>query len=291
MIGRTIALACTLALSLAGLARAEMAAVDGGQIYYETCGPKAGDSPDKKVGAIVLIHDGVINSASFDDIWPMLCRDFRVVRYDRRGYGRSPAAKAPYSPQDDLAAVMRAAEMDHASLAGFSFGGGLAVSYAILHPEQVDRLVIAGAAINGFQVSRHFTDRNMHIGLPMIFGNFGGVIANARKDPWVIAPGHGAAKDRAVALIKASPQDFHHQIHDPIRPWPSDLKRMPDLQLPTLIMTGEWDIPDVHAMAGAAQVLIPGSKRIVVKDAGHLMQLEHPKEVAELIGDFVRKAQ
>ena len=81
MIGRTMALACALALT-AGAARAEMVDVDGGQIYYETCG--------KGAQAIVLIHDGVVNSASFDDMWPILCRDFRVVRYDRRGYGKSP---------------------------------------------------------------------------------------------------------------------------------------------------------------------------------------------------------
>src|SRR5258708_2843842 len=139
MIGRMMALACALALT-AGAAPAEMVNVDGGQFYYETGG--------KGPKALVLIHDGVVNSASFDDMWPILCRDFRVVRYDRRGYGRSPAAKAPYSPQEDLAAVMAAARGDHASLAGFSFGGGLAVSYAILHPDQVDRLGIARAAIN-----------------------------------------------------------------------------------------------------------------------------------------------
>jgi 3-oxoadipate enol-lactonase len=144
MIGRMMALACALAL-MAAAARAEMVDVDGGQIYYETCG--------KGAQAIVLIHDGVINSASFDDMWPILCKDFRVVRYDRRGYGKSPGAKAPYSPQEDLAAVMAAAKIDHASLVGFSFGGGLAVSYAILHPEQVDRLIISGAAINGSPAS------------------------------------------------------------------------------------------------------------------------------------------
>src|SRR3954470_10761420 len=124
MIGRSTALACTLALALAGAARAETVEVDGGQLYYETCGSQGVRGPQ----ALVLIHDGVVNSASFDDMWPILCRDFRVVRYDRRGYGRAPAAQAPYSAQEDLAAVMAAAEMDHASLVGFSFGGGLAVS-------------------------------------------------------------------------------------------------------------------------------------------------------------------
>jgi 3-oxoadipate enol-lactonase len=282
MIGRTMALALSLALA-AGTAQGEMADVPDGQLYYETCGSGR--------QAIVLIHDGVIDSASFDDMWAILCRDFRVVRYDRRGYGRSPAAKAAYSAQDDLGAVMAAARLDHASLVGFSFGGGLALSYAIEHPQFVDRLIMSGASINGFAVSKHFNDRNMHIALPMLIGNLDGVIANAAKDPWLLAPGHEAARDKAIALSKASPQNFRHQMRDPIKSWPSDLPRMPGLTVPTLILVGDHDIPDVQAMAGAAQVLIPGSKRVVVSDSGHLMQLEHPREVADLIGDFVRKGR
>jgi len=287
MIGRMMALACALAVA-AGAARAEMVDVDGGQIYYETCGQ--GD-PNTNMGALVLIHDGVVNSASFDDMWPILCRDFRVVRYDRRGYGKSPPAKAPYSPQDDLAAVMRAAHFDHASLVGFSFGGGLAVSYTILHPEQVDRLVISGASINGFQPSPSFGKHISAIMLPMIVGNMDAVAANAAKSGWVMAPGHDEARVKAAALLRAYPQDLGHQMRDPIKPWPSDLPRMPQLKVPTLIMTGDHDIADNQATSGAAQALIPGSRRIVIDDAGHLMQLEHPREIAELIADFVKKGR
>jgi len=282
MIGRMMALALSLALA-AGAVRAETVDVDGGQIYYETCG--------KGAQAVVLIHDGVINSASFDDMWPVLCKDFRVLRYDRRGYGRSPAAKAPYSPQEDLAAVMRAASFEHASLAGFSFGGGLALSYALDHPDQVDRLILSGAALNGFKVSKNFSSRITKVMLPMVIGKMDAVIANASKETWIMAPGNDAARAKITALIKASPQDLRHQMKDPIRSWPSDLPRMPGLKIPTLIMTGDHDIADNQAQAGAAQVLIPGARRIVIEDAGHLMQLEHPREVAELIADFVRKGQ
>ena len=234
----------------------------------------------------------MVNSASFDDMWPILCRDFRVVRYDRRGYGKSPAAKAPYSPQEDLAAVMAAAKMDRASLVGFSFGGGLAVSYTILHPEQVDRLVISGASINGFQPSPTFGKHVSRMMMPMIIGNMDAVGANAEKSglgAW--RRGQPRRRPRRTALLKASPQDLRHQMKDPIKAWPSDLPRMPALKVPTLIMTGDHDIADNQATSGAAQALIPGSRRIVIDDAGHLMQLEHPKEIAELIADFVRKGR
>ena len=103
-----------------------------------------------------------------------------------------------------------------------------------------------------------------------------------------MAPGHDEARAKALALMKASPQDLRHQLHDPIKGWPSDLPRMGGLRVATLILVGDHDIADNQAQAGAAQVLIPSAKRIVVEDAGHLMQLEHPKAVAGLIADFVK---
>ncbi len=58
--------------------------VDGARLYYEECG----SAPQ----AVVLVHDGVLDSAAWDDVWPEFCKHFHTIRYDRRGYGRSPAA-------------------------------------------------------------------------------------------------------------------------------------------------------------------------------------------------------
>jgi hypothetical protein len=56
--------------------------VDGGRVYYQECGTGS--------DAVVLLHDGVVNSAVWDDVWPAFCKRFHTIRYDRRGYGRSP---------------------------------------------------------------------------------------------------------------------------------------------------------------------------------------------------------
>src|ERR1039457_205670 len=55
--------------------------VDGSRLYYEECG--TGQK------AVLLLHDGVVNSAVWDDVWPTFCKQFHAIRYDRRGYGRN----------------------------------------------------------------------------------------------------------------------------------------------------------------------------------------------------------
>ena len=71
--------------------------VDGAKLHYEECG----SAPN----AVVLVHDGVLHSAAWDDVWLDFCKHFHTIRYDRRGYGRSPVANHGYYATDDLAAV------------------------------------------------------------------------------------------------------------------------------------------------------------------------------------------
>src|SRR5580693_8770822 len=72
--------------------------VDGSRLYYQECG-----SGQK---AMVLLHDGVVDSAVWDDVWPAFCKQFHAIRYDRRGYGRSTVTTKPYFEADDIAALL-----------------------------------------------------------------------------------------------------------------------------------------------------------------------------------------
>ena len=52
--------------------------VSGTRLYYEECG----SGP-----AIVLLHNGLLHSVSWDEVWEPLAKKYRMIRYDRRGYG------------------------------------------------------------------------------------------------------------------------------------------------------------------------------------------------------------
>jgi pimeloyl-ACP methyl ester carboxylesterase len=236
-----LALAVTLT-ALGGAAEAQVptgdfVAVEGGRIWYQSCG-----SGSK---AIILIHDGILHSATWDDVWPILCRDFQVVRYDRRGFGRSPAATAPYSPVDDLTAVMHAAGLEHAVLVGSSSGGGLAIDFTLQHPAAVDRLVLAGPAVSGLAYSQYFNERGAALSQKLGQGDIDGAL----RDSWAFAPGHDAARKEAVGLLTTNPQDMNHS--DSARPAPQGMPLLPSIKVPTLILVGEYDIADNQGQAGA----------------------------------------
>jgi 3-oxoadipate enol-lactonase len=67
--------------------------VSGSKVYYEEAGSGR---------AIVLLHDGLLHSITWDAVWQPLAARYHVVRYDRRGYGRSELPTVSYSSTQDL---------------------------------------------------------------------------------------------------------------------------------------------------------------------------------------------
>jgi len=84
--------------------------------------------------AVVLIHDRIADSLVWDGVWPAFCKRFHTIRYDRRGYGRSPATTEIYTESDDLFSLLRHLQIKRAMLVGSSHGGALAINFALEHP-------------------------------------------------------------------------------------------------------------------------------------------------------------
>lgn len=248
--------------------------VDGGQVAWAQCG-------EGKARNIVLLHDGVLGSAAFDEVWAPLCKRFHVVRFDRRGYAASPRARGPYEAIPDIAAVMRAAGMERAALIGGSSGGGLAINFALAHPDRVEALVLAGVSLDGYRYSDHWSSRNGYIIPRALVRDFAGVA----REPHIFAPGSDAARARFAAILKASPDNL--TAGNAARSGPAGWPRLGEIRAPVLIVTGEHDMPDLHAEAGALAALIPGARREIMSDAAHYPYLERPDAFLKLVAGFL----
>lgn len=251
--------------------------VDGTKLYYEECG----SAPQ----AVVLVHDGVLDSSVWDEVWPAFCQHFHTIRYDRRGYGRSVAATHGFYATDDLAVLLRHLKLKRVAIVGSSHGGEISINFTLDHPEMVERLVLVGAVVGGMPYTKHFLERGDVLGKPLEKGDIPGAIAAATKDKYLTASGSDAAKKRMAAILSANPQDLTHpELELPVKP---ALPRLGDIHIPTLLLVGDADIPDVHAHAGAIEAGIPRARRVVLSDVGHLMYLETPAEFTRIVTDFL----
>jgi pimeloyl-ACP methyl ester carboxylesterase len=177
--------------------------------------------------------------------------------------------------------------VSRAALVGSSHGGEISIDFTLDHPEIVQQLVLVGAVVGGMPYSKHFLDRGNVLQKPLEKGDVQGAIAEASQDKYLFAAGSDAAKKRMAEILSASPQDLTHAYFElPVKP---ALARLNEIRIPTLLLVGDADIPDVHAHAGAIEAGIPRAHRVVVKDAGHIMYLEKPREFSRLVIGFIEQ--
>jgi pimeloyl-ACP methyl ester carboxylesterase len=151
----------------------------------------------------------------------------------------------------------------------------LALHFALDHPTMVTALVLVGPIVSGFSFSNHFTSRGGR-GSP----GPGAPIEQrieywTNTDPWITAPTSTAAKARMRALMTANPTNG---AGGQFARWSEPaLGRLARINVPTLLITGESDMPDVHSHMGAIEAGIAGARRVVLPRAGHLPHLEVPQ--------------
>jgi 3-oxoadipate enol-lactonase len=254
--------------------------VEGGKLYYEVAGEGK---------PFVMLHDGLIHRETWDAQFPVFAELYKVVRYDRRGYGLSSAPEARYSNIEDLNAVLRHLGIERATLMGMSAGGGLCLDFALEYADKVDNIILVGAVVSGLGYTEHFLTRGGRLTQGSLAGPGRAVEYWAMEDPYEIAPDNTTAKARVKALLEANPQnldDAKHRLRQaPPRP---ALPSLYEIGVPTLVIVGEYDIPDVHAHAGAIEAAVPGARREIVAGAGHLVPLERPDEFNRLVLALLR---
>ena len=257
--------------------------IDGVKLYYEECGSGASIN-------VVLIHDGLLDSVTWEGIWAPLCAKYHVLRYDRRSYGRSDAATAPYAPTNDLLAMMRHAKMDRAILVGNSSGAALALDFAVAHPEMTEGLFLLGPVVHGMPTTPFTQQRGNAANAPLAQNNLRAAAENWSRDPFLISGAAPETRRKLLEALQASPQNLKIGGQFERQPVPPTVARLSEIQAPTLVLLGDADIPDVMIYSGAIEAALPVAFLELWKDAGHMIQLQQPGQLAERFQRFARLA-
>ena len=228
----------------------------------------------------VLLHEGVVDSRIWKTFLPLVDDRLRAIRYDQRGYGRSPMWTGPYSLVDDLLAVLDATGVEQAALVGTSRGGGIAIQTALAHPERVSALVLVASALPGHRLE--ITGTPEQEAWWEEAEERGDLEELAAIDMEFWAPMGVDDELRAMFVENAAASNGDD---------PADVVmsagRLGEIAVPTLVVTGARDVPAINEVGEILAREIRGAQTAVIQEADHMVQWRAPDELAGLVLEFL----
>lgn len=260
---------------------------DHGTIYYEIAG--TGDT-------VVLSHAGFLDSRMFDTQWQVLSKQFRVIRYDMIGFGRSSAATGAVCRRDDLRRLLDHLEVEYAHLLGCSMGGEIAIDFALDQPERTQSLTLVGATPSGFELQgeppRYIVELFEALGQGDV-ERASELEIRIRLDGMAREPEaiDHALRQAALAMTRIPVERRTMLVADsqPLNPLnPPAVERLRELKCPTLVVVGSLDHPEVRRAADVMADGIPNARQAVIANTGHVPSFEQPDEFNTLLLEFLK---
>ena len=247
---------------------------------------------------MVLIHAGICDSRMWDPQWETFRPSHRVLRYDMRGFGRSPVGPDSYSNAGDLIDLLEQQGVAKASLVGVSMGGRVALEVAIARPELVDALVLVGAGFPGHDWSAEMKAADEAEMAALKRGDLDAAVEVALRT-WVDGPRRRPEDvDSDVRARVAEMQRRAYELQLPVwetaeeEPLVGDLsERVGEVDAPTLVLVGEEDVRDMHEIAGRLERELPNARRASIANTAHVPSMERPREFDQLVLPFLQSVQ
>jgi 3-oxoadipate enol-lactonase len=245
--------------------------------------------------AVVLVHAGVADSRMWEPQLRTFPASHRVVRVDLPGFGESPFETDVVSYRGAIREALDGAGVERAALVGTSLGGRSALELALDSPERVSALVLVGPGLDDHDWSEQVEAFGAEEEAALQRGDLdAAVTANLRL--WLAGPRRDLdAVDPQVRELVAEMQRQAFRLskgHDDLqadRLDPPASARLAEVQVPTLVLTGDEDVDDIHAIAERLQREISGAERATISDAAHLPSLERPDEFDRIVLAFLGK--
>ena len=257
------------------------------ELYAEV----AGEGP-----AIALVHEAVCDSRMWDPQWETFTRSHRVLRYDLRGFGRSPLEPGRFSSGRDLIELLERYGFERAAIVGVSLGGRIALEVAVARPDLVSALVLVGSGLPDHEwsdeVKASWDDEEAALEAgdldSAVEVNLRTWVDGPRRKPEEVDP---AVRERVGEMQRRA---FELQLGvddvEEERLVPDLVERLGEIRAPTLVLVGEEDQRDLHEVAARLEREIPRVRRATIAGAAHVPSMERPREFDELVLGFLGEA-
>ena len=234
---------------------------------------------------VVLSNSLGATRAMWDPQVPVLAERYRVITYDTRGHGASPAPPGPYTLDDlvdDLLALLDRVGARRAHVAGLSLGGMTALRLAAREPQRVHRLAVLCSSAK--TEPQGFLDRAAASRADGT-ASFAPAVASRWLTPSYAAE-HPDLLARLEAMIAGADDEGYAACAEVVGrvDLREDLRR---ITAPTLVVSGAEDpaLPPAHQQAIADGVR--GAELLTVSPGAHLANLEQPLRISgALLGHF-----
>ena len=238
--------------------------------------------------AVVLSHAIGCDHRMWDSLAAALSPQFRVIRVDARGHGRSPVPKGPYSLEelaDDVVAVLDKRDIARAHWVGLSMGGMVGQAFAINHPGRLHRLVLANTTSSyGAEGARLWdarikavTEGGMAAIIDVVMARY---FSDAFREthPEVVA----TFRERVLSTPAAGYLACCAAIRE--LDFTRDLSR---IHARTMVLAGEKDAGTPPAMSEEIVRHIPGAQFVVLAGAAHLSAVDSAAEFNSAVRAFL----
>ncbi|MGA9365565.1 MAG: alpha/beta hydrolase [Bacteroidota bacterium] len=257
--------------------------VGGTTMYYEAYGTGQ---------PILLIHAGIADCRMWDEQVRELSSRYLVLRCDLRGFGRTQRRSDRFSHHRDVATLLDSLGIDKVHLVGASFGGRVAIDFALAYPERTRSLILCAPAISGMIPSRELEAIDSTEDAFLKKGDLEGA-AEFSIRTWVLGPSRRPSEVSSNLLQKVKEMQLHnYAIPSPtsaqsIPLEPRAITRLEKIGAPTLILIGDKDVLYFQSLSAIAAERISNAKRIVMPNAAHMISMEKPETFNRILIDFL----
>lgn len=224
----------------------------------------------------------LVLSSSLGTTWELwdaqiaaLEHDFRIVRYDHPGHGRSPIPHGPLTVEELVAGVVElldVLQLGRVSFCGLSLGGMVGMALALAAPERMDRLVLCCTSAR-FGEPEGWRER-----AELVRSEGSAAVAERVLERWFTA-GFRAAETTTVArfrdMLERTPPEGYAACCEAIASWDAR-STLYTIDAPTLVIAGEDDVATPPDDAAFLATSIPGAELVVLPNAAHLANVEQP---------------